>query len=43
VPRELAMAVLERAEQVVSNEKTLFSWVAEGQSIGEISRKGGYF
>lgn len=43
VPRELAVAVLERAEQVVSNEKTLFSWVAEGQSIGEISRKGGYF
>lgn len=43
VPRELAVAVLERAEQVVSNEKTLFSWVAEGQSIDEISRKGGYF
>lgn len=43
VPRELAVAVLERAEQVVSNEKALFSWVAEGQSIGEISRKGGYF
>jgi regulator of RNase E activity RraA len=43
VPRELAEAVLERAEQVISNEKTIFSWVAEGQSIDEISRKGGYF
>jgi regulator of RNase E activity RraA len=43
VPRELAEAVLERAEEVTSNEKTIFSWVAEGQSIDEISRKGGYF
>jgi regulator of RNase E activity RraA len=43
VPRELAEAVLERAEEVISNEKTIFSWVAEGQSIDEISRKGGYF
>lgn len=43
VPRELAEAVLERAEEVISNEKTIFSWVAEGQTIDEISRKGGYF
>ena len=43
VPRELAEAVLKRAEEVIFNEKTIFFWVAEGQSIDEISRKGGYF
>ena len=43
VPRELAVEVLQRAEEVVSNEKTIFAWVNEGQTIEEISRKGGYF
>jgi regulator of RNase E activity RraA len=43
VPRELAVEVLIRGEQVTGNEKTIFSWVAEGQTVDEISRKGGYF
>jgi len=43
IPRELAVAVLLRAEEVVANEKKIFSWVEEGQSIEEITRKGGYF
>jgi 4-hydroxy-4-methyl-2-oxoglutarate aldolase len=43
VPRELAVQVLQRAEEVVANEKTIFAWVNEGQTIEEISRKGGYF
>jgi 4-hydroxy-4-methyl-2-oxoglutarate aldolase len=43
VPRELAVDVLLRAEEVVANEKKIFSWVEEGQTIEEITRKGGYF
>lgn len=43
VPRDLAVAVLLRAEEVVANEKKIFAWVEEGQSIEEITRKGGYF
>lgn len=43
VPRELAVTVLERAEAIIANEKKIFSWVAEGQSIEQITEKGGYF
>lgn len=43
VPRDLAVAVLLRAEEVVANERKIFAWVQEGQSIEEITRKGGYF
>ena len=43
VPRELAVQVLERAEEIVANEKKIFSWVAEGQTIEQITEKGGYF
>jgi 4-hydroxy-4-methyl-2-oxoglutarate aldolase len=43
VPRDLAYEVLRRAEEIGSNEKRLFCWVSEGQSIGEIADKGGYF
>ncbi len=43
VPRDLAMDVLLRAEEMKSNEKKIFSWVAEGQTIHQISEKGGYF
>lgn len=43
VPRDLAVAVLERAEEIKQNEKKIFSWVAEGQSVNQITEKGGYF
>jgi len=43
VPRDLAFAVLVRAEEIKANEKKIFGWVAEGQSIQQIKDKGGYF
>ncbi|MGG5819065.1 RraA family protein [Falsiroseomonas sp. HW251] len=43
VPRGLAMAVLERAEQILGNEREIFRWVAEGDSVRQITEKGGYF
>lgn len=43
VPRELAVDVLVRAEEIKANEKKIFGWVAEGQSIHQITDKGGYF
>lgn len=43
VPRALAHQVLLRAEEVQHNEKRTFGWVAEGQSITEITEKGGCF
>jgi 4-hydroxy-4-methyl-2-oxoglutarate aldolase len=43
VPRALAMAVLERAEAILANEKQIFEWVAAGETVGEITDKGGYF
>ncbi|WP_085537696.1 RraA family protein [Massilibacteroides vaginae] len=43
VPRDVAYDVLIRAEEIRENEKKIFSWVHEGQSIQEIKEKGGYF
>lgn len=43
VPRDIACDVLLRAEEIKRNEKEIFGWVAEGQSIREITEKGGYF
>ncbi len=43
VPRPLAWEVLLRAEEIKANEKTIFGWVAEGQTVDEIKEKGGYF
>lgn len=43
VPRDIAYDVLVRAEEIKANEKKIFSWVAEGQSIHQITEKGGYF
>lgn len=43
VPRAIAYDVLVRAEEIKSNEKKIFSWVNEGQSIQQITEKGGYF
>lgn len=43
VPREIACEVLVRAEEIRVNEKKIFGWVAEGQTVREITEKGGYF
>ncbi|OYY66881.1 RraA family protein [Sphingomonas sp. 28-62-11] len=43
VPRDIAEAVLLRAEAMKKGEDEIFSWVAAGQSIEEITGKGGYF
>ncbi|MBN8825715.1 MULTISPECIES: RraA family protein [unclassified Spirosoma] len=43
VPRDIAYSVLMRAEEIIANEKMIFNWVHEGQSIQEITEKGGYF
>ena len=43
VPRDVAYDVLLRAEEIKGNEKKIFGWVKEGQSVREITEKGGYF
>jgi regulator of RNase E activity RraA len=43
VPRAIAYEVLLRAEEIKSNEKKIFGWVADGESIQQITEKGGYF
>ena len=43
VPRDIAYDVLIRAEEIKENEKKIFGWVKEGQSVHEITEKGGYF
>jgi regulator of RNase E activity RraA len=43
VPRDIAYDVLLRAEEIERNEKKIFGWVADGQSIHDITEKGGYF
>ena len=43
VPRDLAYDVLVRAEEIRANEKKIFSWVAKGESVQQITKKGGYF
>lgn len=43
VPRDIAYDVLLRAEEIKENEKKIFGWVKEGQSVHEITQKGGYF
>jgi 4-hydroxy-4-methyl-2-oxoglutarate aldolase len=43
VPRDISFEVLVRAEEIRANEKKIFSWVAEGQTVKQITDKGGYF
>jgi len=43
VPRDIAFAVLVRAEEIKENEIKIFGWVAEGQTVHQIAEKGGYF
>ncbi|MDR1556403.1 MAG: RraA family protein [Tannerellaceae bacterium] len=43
VPRDIAYEVLLRAEEIRENEKKIFNWVENGDSIHEITARGGYF
>lgn len=43
IPRDIAYDVLLRSEEIRTNEKAIFSWVAKGETVQEIVRKGGYF
>jgi len=43
IPREIAYEVLLRAEEIERNENEIFKWVRSGETIQEISEKGGYF
>lgn len=43
IPRKLAVAVLERAEQIERNEGEIKEWVEAGLSTEEIHDRGGYF
>ena len=39
----LPRRVLVRAEEIRENEKKIFGWVASGETVKEITDKGGYF
>lgn len=43
VPRALAIPVLLRAEEILGIERDIFGWIEQGDSVAEISAKGGYF
>jgi regulator of RNase E activity RraA len=43
VPRDIAHDVLLRAEEIKRNEIEIFSWVNNGETIQQITEKGGYF
>lgn len=43
VPRGIAYEVLLRAEAIERNENDIFTWIRSGESIGQITAKGGYF
>lgn len=43
VPRDIAYDVLLRAEEIKKNEIKIFGWVKEGQTVHQITKKGGYF
>jgi len=43
VPRDIAYDVLLRAEEIKSNETMIFEWVANGDTVQQITEKGGYF
>jgi 4-hydroxy-4-methyl-2-oxoglutarate aldolase len=43
VPRKIAVDVLLRAEEILANERKIFQWVADGETVQSITDKGGYF
>lgn len=43
VPRAIALPVLERCEETLALEEKIFGWIGQGDSVAEITAKGGYF
>ena len=43
IPRGVAMKVLERAEELKRTEDEIFSWVDNGDTVQQITERGGYF
>lgn len=43
IPRDIAYDVLIRAEEIRENEKKILGWVQDGDSVSQITKKGGYF
>ena len=43
VPRAQAVAVLERSEALRRSEEQIFDWVENGDSVEQITARGGYF
>ncbi len=43
VPRDITYEVLVRAEEIRANEIKSFGRVAEGQTVQQVTDKGGYF
>lgn len=43
VPRAIAVEALLRSQEILGNEKQIFEWVAKGETIQEITSRGGYF
>jgi regulator of RNase E activity RraA len=43
IPHNIAYDVLLRSEEIKNNEKKIFSWVKNGDSIRSIKERGGYF
>lgn len=43
VPRDIAYAVLTRAEEIKSGEKDIRAWVDSGMKAADVVSKGGYF
>ncbi len=43
IPREIAYAVLTRAEEICRNEEKIKEWVEDGLSAKEVVDRGGYF
>ena len=43
IPRNIAYDILLRAEQFLVNENEIFNWVHQGDTVHDITQKGGYF
>ncbi len=43
VPRQMAVDILIRAEELANGESELKQWIKEGMSAVEIVERGGYF
>jgi regulator of RNase E activity RraA len=43
IPHALALPVLVRSEEILGIERESFGWIEAGDSVREITAKGGYF